>query len=129
MLTKLGLNKFFNKLNINSNYCWFPFIVPSGSCKFKKITSVSDVGIFNNVRIDYVDIVGIGGSGDGLERAGFYTVSVLENLNFYKSKSDKSVKDNDMSDKNPCEKKSSIGDTFDKVFEYQGDRFIFYEGC
>ncbi|HGJ5877248.1 MAG TPA: hypothetical protein ACHBX0_13880 [Arsenophonus sp.] len=70
----------------------------SGSCKFKKITSVSDVSIFNNVRIDYVGI-GIGGLGDGLERAGFYTVSVLENPNF-----DKSVEDNDMSDKNLCEK-------------------------
>lgn len=75
----------------------------SGSCKFKKITSVSDVSIFNNVRIDYVGI-GIGGLGDGLERAGFYTVSVLENPNFDKSKSDKSVEDNDMSDKNLCEK-------------------------
>ncbi|MFS1538710.1 MAG: hypothetical protein ACL7BU_08500 [Candidatus Phlomobacter fragariae] len=61
--------------------------MPSRSCKFKKITSVSDVGIFNNVQIEYVVTI-IGSLGDGLEGTGFYTVSVHENDNFDKSKSD-----------------------------------------
>ncbi|HGJ5884149.1 hypothetical protein [Arsenophonus sp.] len=64
------------------------YCMPSRSCQFKKITSISDVGIFSNVRVDYVGIL-ISGLGEGSEGAGFYTVSVLKNDNYHESADDK----------------------------------------
>ncbi|WP_406850543.1 hypothetical protein WH390_06230 [Candidatus Arsenophonus nilaparvatae] len=102
------------------------YCMPSRSCKFKKITSISDVGIFNNVRVDYVGTI-IGGLGDTLEGAGFYTVSVRENDNFDKSKSDDAIEKS--TPEEICKKKPPLSGSQSGVRSISGERYIYVDGC